>query len=170
MEPLVCTDGGSAEGGSRQSLVMVWQWTSWAPGDGASHFDFHQDVDSNYTACGTITIKQGELKSEASGQVVKSARTGAKRVWSETQSGEGEPDSVLFACSKMHTVKVQIMIIVRSHFSLISAVICWHLLGASWVQPISEGLLFRLCFWFVGARLMASASQTDAKMDFLCLD
>lgn len=51
IEPFVWTDGRSAEGGSWQSLFMVWQWTSWAPGDGANQFDFHQDVNSNYN-CG----------------------------------------------------------------------------------------------------------------------
>lgn len=164
IEPFVWTDGGSAEGGSRQSLFMVWQWTSQAPGDGPSQFDFHQDVNSNYTARSKTTIKRQELKRTC---------TGSKRVWGETRPREGEPDSVLFVSNKMHAVKVQIMVIVRSHFSLISALICWHLLGASWVQPICEGLLLlhvRLCLWFVGARLMASASQTDVKMDFLCLD
>lgn len=133
----------SVEGGSRQSLFMVWQWTSQAPGDGPSQFDFHQDVNSNYTARSKTTIKRQELKRTC---------TGSKRVWGETRPREGEPDSVLFVSNKMHAVKVQIMVIVRSHFSLISALICWHLLGASWV------------------RLMARASQTDVKMDFLCLD
>lgn len=47
IKPFFWTDGGSAEGGSRQSLFTLWQWTSWAPGMVASQFDFHQDIDSN---------------------------------------------------------------------------------------------------------------------------
>lgn len=65
---------------------------------------------------------------------------GYKRAGSKTRSGVGEPDSVVFVSNKMHTLKMQIMVIVRSHFSLISTLICWHLLEAFWVKPICEGL------------------------------
>lgn len=62
------------------------------------------------------------------------------------------------------------MVNVRSRFNLdINLLACTgNLLGQSHLS----GTFIALCktLWFVGARLMASASQTDVKMHFLCLD
>lgn len=52
----------SAEDGSGQTLFMVSQWTSWAPRDWATQFDFHHHVDSNYTTGSKATIKRGSWK------------------------------------------------------------------------------------------------------------
>lgn len=76
--------------------------------------------------------------------------------------------SIVITPHKMHTLKMQMMVIVRSHFSLIATLICWHQPETSVVKPILSGAFIALCktLWVFGARLMATASQTDVKMDF----